>query len=445
MAPLEPWQRVLVDAEIYPQDVHSYINCTTCHGGNSVDDMELAHTDLIADPANDLETGCVNCHPNLAVAENSLHKTLQGYDTVLYERSLPENHQAIEAMQANHCDSCHATCGDCHVSQPDSVGGGLLDGHVFVQTPPMSQTCTACHGSRVKDEYYGAHEGIPSDVHFRSRMSCVDCHTSNEMHGVDLDADHRYDGAQGPTCESCHQAVVGVGSGIPQHEVHGTELISCQTCHSTTYTNCINCHVDQTDDGVPYFTVEEHFLGFYIGQNPQRNADRPYQYVPLRHVPVDMNSFSFYGEDLLPNFSTLPTWVYTTPHNIQRNTPQTESCLSCHTNDSLFLTPDNIAPEELNANKGVVVESAPELPQGYENIVTGADDGAVPTDGQDDAFWGDDTPPATDGDDSFWGDDGSSDSSSDTNGDDAFWGDDESSNDNDTDNSNTDDDFWATD
>ncbi len=28
-------------------------------------------------------------------------------------------------MFGNHCDSCHATCGECHVSQPNLVGGGI--------------------------------------------------------------------------------------------------------------------------------------------------------------------------------------------------------------------------------------------------------------------------------------------------------------------------------
>ena len=406
MAPLEPWERILIDAENYPQDVHFEINCTECHGGNPVDDMELAHIDLIPDPAADVEASCGQCHAELTVAEDSLHSTLAGYDTTLYGRSIPENHDQIEAMQANHCDSCHTTCGDCHISQPDSVGGGLLEGHVFVETPPMSQTCTACHGSRVKDEYYGTHEGLSADVHFRGRMACTDCHTANEMHGINSDAQHRYDGRQSPSCTSCHRSEVGERSEIVQHQLHGTELVSCQVCHSTSYTNCINCHVEQTDEGVAYFTVEEHFLGFYIGQNPLQNENRPYQYVPLRHVPIDIDSFSFYGEDLLPNFDARPTWVYTTPHNIQRNTPQTETCTACHGNDSIFLTPDKIATEEIIANQETVVESAPPLPEGYEEYLTDKSDDENTSGNQDDAFWGEENEgesSETNSDDAFWG------------------------------------------
>lgn len=426
MAPMEPWERVWIDADTYQHDVHAYISCIDCHGGQAVDDMELAHQNFIADPAADSINTCGSCHPNIAPhAANSLHNTLAGYDTVLHERSSPEHVDTLEHMQQNHCDSCHAACGDCHISQPDSVGGGLLAGHTYLRTPPMSRTCTACHGSRVKDEYYGAHEGIASDVHFRARMACTDCHISNEMHGINMDANHRYAGEQTPTCESCHKAQVGVGSGILQHEVHGTEAISCQVCHSTTYTNCINCHVALTDDGIPFYSVEDHFLTFKIGQNPNRNAERPYRYVPVRHVPIDINSFSFYGENLLPNFNNLPTWVYATPHNIQRHTPQTASCTACHGNDAFFLTLADVVEAERAANTGVIVEAAPPLPAGYEHYATDTGTPSAPAGSSDDGFWGEEptagTSTPTSDDEAFWGDEPSTPEATPAPNDDDFW------------------------
>jgi thiosulfate/3-mercaptopyruvate sulfurtransferase len=81
--------------------------------------------------------------------------------------------------------------------------------------------------------------------------------------------------------------------------------------------------------------------------------------VPLRHVPIDPEAFAYYGDDLLPNFDALPTWKYATPHNIQRITPQNETCGSCHGNAEFFLTADDVAPEELEANKDVIVEDLP--------------------------------------------------------------------------------------
>lgn len=361
MAPSEPWERIWIDAELYANDVHSYINCTDCHGGQAVDDMAEAHSGMRTEAVTSPET-CGRCHVDVGPSGfDSLHNTLRGYDTALYARSAPEHYQALETMEANHCNSCHATCGDCHVSQPSSVGGGLLEGHTFVQTPSMSRNCTACHGSRVKNEYYGSNEGVPSDVHFRARMSCTECHAGDEMHGMGMeDVANRYDGAQQPTCESCHEDVIGENATVFEHKKHDGNQVACQVCHSTTYTNCVNCHVEQSAEGVPFFTVEDYSLGFYIGLNPIPSDERPYKYVPLRHVPVDPDSFSFYGENLLPNFDSKPTWVYTTPHNIQRITPQAETCHSCHYNDAVFLTADKVAPEELQANQAVIVDKAPE-------------------------------------------------------------------------------------
>ncbi|NJL93573.1 MAG: hypothetical protein HC915_07505 [Anaerolineae bacterium] len=385
--------------------------------------MEDAHAGLVARPTEDPVASCGSCHPNITEhAVDSLHFTLRGYDTAIYARSAPEHFPALEEMETYHCNDCHASCGDCHVSQPNSVGGGLVQGHVFYREPSMSQNCTACHGSRVKDEYYGAHEGIPSDVHFRARMACIDCHTGDVMHGVNVEADHRYDGTREPTCEDCHTAQVGAGSGILQHEIHGTESLSCQACHSVEYTNCTNCHVQRTEDDIPFFSVESHSLGFYLGRNPLRSAERPYEYVPLRHVPIDPDSFSFYGENLLPNFSALPTWVHATPHNIQRNTPQTESCLSCHGNDAIFLTPDKVEPNVLEANLGVIVPAAPPLPEGYEDVITRPEAATPASEGGGDDFWGgegESSAPATESEpaapaaegDSFWGGDGESEGS----------------------------------
>jgi thiosulfate/3-mercaptopyruvate sulfurtransferase len=395
------WERVWIDAETYSQDLHSLINCTQCHGGQAVNDMTLAHTNMNERPAQNAET-CGSCHTDVTPASlNSLHSTLAGYDTALYERSVPENHPVLEDMEANHCNDCHTTCGDCHISQPFSVGGGLLDGHTYVETPPMSQTCTACHGSRVKNEYFGLNEGFPSDVHFRNRMSCSDCHTADEIHGVGITAEHRYDGEAEPSCESCHQDEIGVGSGIEQHEIHGTEILSCQSCHSIEYTNCTNCHVEQTDDGVPFFSVESHDMGFYLARNDLQGAERPYRYVTVRHVPIDRDSFSFYGDNLLPNFDNRPTWMLATPHNIQRNTPQNATCDSCHGNDAIFLTIDKVVESERAANVNIIVDGAPPLPEGYQSATPIETESPADTSTD---FWGEPvaTPTPTESSD-FWG------------------------------------------
>lgn len=365
MAPLEPWEKVLVDIEAFGEDKHSRISCTDCHGGEAVGEKETAHTDMVSDPSTGGEQ-CAMCHVDITgTFKDSLHATQAGYWTAINARSTPEDHPAFEEMFGNHCASCHTTCGDCHVSQPNSVGGGLIDGHVFNSKPSMTRNCTACHGSRVGSEYLGKNDEIKADVHFRQgRMSCTDCHTGSEMHGDYTTSDgelplHRYDGEQLPNCRDCHATVGAVDEGIQMHQMHGDNL-SCQVCHSVSYTSCDGCHVAVSEEtGSPFFRTEGSYLTFLIGLNPLRNEARPYDYVPLRHIPIASTSYEYYGDDLLSNFDALPTWVYATPHNIQRNTPQNETCEACHGNTELFLTAEKVSAEELTANQGVIVLAPP--------------------------------------------------------------------------------------
>ena len=385
MAPLEPWEKILVAPEKFLETVHGNIACTDCHEGTQSPDKETAHRDMISRPSEGEAEACSKCHPDVtSVFPNSLHSTQQGYWIALDTRSVPENHPALEEAFNNHCSRCHTTCGDCHVAQPASVGGGLFDGHVFTRTPPMTRSCTACHGSRVGNEYLGKNEGLVGDVHFREgRMNCIDCHSNHELHGQPAEctqchtapedmtmmtpADHRYAGLQSPTCESCHPNTILGKDNIEMHTVHGADL-SCQVCHSITYTSCDGCHVAISEkSGNPYFETEATYPTFLIGLNPQRSYTRPYKYVPLRHIPIARDSFSFYGDDLLPNFDALSTWEYATPHNIQLKTPQIENCNSCHGNADIFLTADKVNPEEVQANLNVIVEQIPALVEEPEN------------------------------------------------------------------------------
>jgi thiosulfate/3-mercaptopyruvate sulfurtransferase len=362
---LEPWEKVLVNNEKFAATIHGKQDCAACHAGQPAEaDKDAAHSGLIASPSQDAANVCGTCHSEQAGSyATSLHNTQAGYWTVLNTRSVPENHAALETMFGNHCATCHTTCGECHVSQPKNVGGGLFDGHVFVETPPMTRSCTACHGSRVGNEFLGKNEGFPGDVHFRQgRMNCVKCHSGADLHGeTAAAADHRYAGAEMPACTDCHTTEQLTSTGNVMHTTHGDQL-ACQVCHAITYTSCDGCHVAVSEkSGNPFFETEATYATFVIGRNPRQSAERPYEYVLLRHVPVATTSFQYYGENLLPNFDALPTWAYATPHNIQRNTPQTESCEACHGNADLFLTADKVKPAEQAANASVIVASLPSM------------------------------------------------------------------------------------
>jgi len=239
----------------------------------------------------------------------------------------------------------------------------------------MSQNCTACHGSRVGNEYLGKHEEIPGDAHFRlERMNCIDCHSGTEMHdsnalckechtveeGVEkIQKLNRYAGAQTPSCESCHPEV-GAWNDINKNHTTHIGKLACQVCHTVAYTSCDGCHVAISQkSGQPFYQTEGDYLTFFIGKNPSPSYHRPYEYIVLRHVPTAVDSYTFYGDNLLPNFDSLPTWVYATPHNVQKKTPQNESCNACHGNAEIFLTIDKVKPEEVNANRNAIVDQVP--------------------------------------------------------------------------------------
>ena len=369
MPPLEAWEKVFLGDEGFLATFHAKFGCIACHGGSAgTDDMDAAHEGVVADP--DPEQACALCHAEITEAHvNSLHYDLQGYLTVLTERSDEEHMPQLMEAYNTQCTGCHATCGQCHVSRPAVNGGGLIKGHAFKEIPPMNLTCTGCHGSRINDEFKGKNEmegggHYPADVHYNpGGMACFECHTADEMHGTQGDFDHRYDGPQSPSCTDagCHDDVAP-GDGIEQHDQVHLDRLSCQVCHSVAYKSCYNCHVQESDEGTPFFKIDPSQMLFKIGRNPIRSTERPWEYVVLRHVPVARDTFSFYDDNLLPNFDSRSTWVYATPHNIQRVTPQNSSCDACHDNPDVFLTEGDVPADEMDANQDVIVYRVPSAP-----------------------------------------------------------------------------------
>jgi len=356
---LEAWEKVFVSDSNFPETMHARFGCITCHGGQAgIGSMDAAHEGVVAEP--DAQEVCATCHRGKAETDaTSLHSSLGGYRTVLYARSAPDKYPQIDEMMENHCDKCHTSCGQCHVSMPTNLDGGLHTGHAFKKIPPMNKTCTGCHGSRINNEYKGLNEGVPADVHWKQGgMSCFECHSGDQMHGALGEKAHRYDSAPTPGCLECHDTVKA-GDGIGQHTAAHLEQLACSVCHATTYKQCYSCHVQKSEDGIPYFKVERTEMGFKIGLNPLQGPDRPWKYVVVRHVPIAPDVFDYYGEDLMPNFDAVPTWKYATPHTIQRVTPQNESCTSCHGNAEIFLTEDDVLEEELEANEPVIVREVP--------------------------------------------------------------------------------------
>lgn len=364
MAPLAPHEKIFVDTDFIEEDAnHGWMGCHDCHGGNPRDpDWKTAHKGVVKDPTfPDAKKSCGECHEDSTKNyTRSLHYTFGPMYLRMEERANPDVKIKDKVMAAakDHCGRCHSSCGQCHISRPDSVEGGLMEGHIFQRKPPMKQVCTACHGSRIGKEYFGENKGFKPDVHHEKYMKCDACHSGDEMHGDGKEYAHRYDVENGPECEKCHSNIYDKkAKNVKSHTIH-RDKVSCSVCHSQAYKNCSSCHVAKTEKGKMYFNSDPSTMQFKIGLNPLKSEKRPEKYVTVRHVPVNRKLFDFYVRDGLTNFDKVPTWKYTTPHNIQRVTEQNKTCNACHGVESLFLMQKDVVPEEKNANKDVIVSPA---------------------------------------------------------------------------------------
>lgn len=400
--------------------VHQGQSCTDCHAGSdSASSRAAAHAGSFAGIP--VATVCAACHAATALsAAGGLHTTLAGYPAILAGRGYDTNNAIASARFAQQCTSCHAAvddgtpqtaCGQCHISVPATAGGGLLLGHAFQGTPSMDKNCTACHGSRIKDEFYGLDNALlgrnkphlaadlpwkdaaftlQADVHKTAGMTCVSCHTGAEMHGQGAPlAGDRYQVAGAPSCSdvACHG---DVASSNALHTSAHIAAMDCQVCHSQPYKNCFECHTDVTAENVAFYSISDsepggqhdHLMTFRAGRNPRfTGSDAHKPYSVLRHVPIDGELFTYSGANatagLLPTPTAMSTWKYATPHNIVRNTAITAACNNCHgANYARFWLVDPVAnaegwasaanaAAETTANSGVTVSA----PFGYTPTV----------------------------------------------------------------------------
>ena len=403
MVPLEPWEKVYIKLgtantfeELEP--VHGKIGCAGCHRGadnlSAKDDsedellaiMEQAHEGLVADPSANAEERCgwTWCHHDITKRNaTSIHTEQWGMKHAVALRAGYSDFESCPSTLQDgfegECSHCHTSCGQCHISRPHSVDGGLLNKHVFQRTPSMTNNCTACHGSRVGNDYLGKLEGNQPDAHFsRLGYHCVDCH-QEDFHGDgETGYTSRYEVAGLPNCyESCHS---DADSSNNWHLTHVNQddpamELSCYVCHSQTYTSCNACHTNgEWKSGGGYSEYPE----FRIGHNPGL-AWTDAKWILVRHIPVVADTYAPWGWSTLSQYDSEETWRYTSPHNIQRITARTspaagEPCYSaCHVtgaqaenNANLYLWESfliNDYPAEVDANQDVIVDD--HLPAGW--------------------------------------------------------------------------------
>ena len=114
----------------------------------------------------------------------------------------------------------HTTCGQCHISRPTYHDGGLMNGHEAKEIASMRDTCIACHGARVANEYQGKNEGVEGSVHWlQQAMPCYECHDVKLRDIADERLSPKVILHQ--NCWKCHEVETGVEASE-----------SCEQCHT---------------------------------------------------------------------------------------------------------------------------------------------------------------------------------------------------------------------
>lgn len=358
IAPVERYKKVLISEEFFEDENHGELSCQECHGGNpETTDFKKAHKGVDYEPSYPASNACLDCHEEAENFASSLHYNVRGMKAALEVRANPDPaaQKTIE-NSFSYCNRCHSSCGQCHVNRPVHVGGGLKDGHKFTKTPSMEETCAACHASAFR-EFSGENKNVEPDIHAENDMTCLDCHSGDEMHGDGKEYANRYEVANGPACMDCHEEIYEEDAeNKSTHNFH-KDKVSCHVCHSQAYSNCGQCHLDKDWDDMEKFT---HTVDFKIGLNPNKTERHPENFVTVRNVPVHKDMFAHLGPDVLSNFSKAPTWKMATPHTIRRKTTQNAECNNCHgfKNKKLYLGRADVERLDRKANRSVIVPPA---------------------------------------------------------------------------------------
>ncbi len=377
----EPYDRVFLGGEGYDafkESGHYGLGCVGCHNGDpKAGQKEEAHSgDWTKHPSMFYEDKCGTCHKD--ITDNfttSIHQgTGQKRKVALRSgKSGPDEFDQLPAHQIegynNNCATCHGTCGNCHVVRPPIGGGGLSLGHNFNKTPDMFNVCVTCHVSRGGHAYLGVASGTQPDVHLTKKdFDCLSCHDGLELHGNGEKVEQRYAYEELPKCEDCH---TGLEEANSYHSKHFADF-NCQVCHSQDYNNCGSCHIHGEGARVP------SYLGFKIAVNPLPDIKEGYDLALVRRTLAAPDNWKEYGVEAYSSFDVLPTYNYTTPHNLLRWTGRTEvgtgmCSKNCHIrregdsliNKDLYLFQSDLLEWELDATTSITVDG--KLPSYWPN------------------------------------------------------------------------------
>lgn len=207
------------------------------------------------------------------------------------------------------CNGCHSsasgrppvngrTCDRCHAEVKPEIGATIEDAAV----------CLGCH-SRQNAEITNF-----TDVHRDAGFGCMDCHSSEEMHG-DGSSYNSILESPSPKCEDCHTSVAA----NTYHSVHGA-TVDCSVCHTQGVPSCYNCHFEAEFDN----PGSKIFYGQFRNWLFLVNADRP-----NREPKVEVANFQALAYDGNTFIGMAPYYS----HTISRDA--VTGCGDCHGNEAV--------------------------------------------------------------------------------------------------------------
>ena len=183
------------------------------------------------------EEDCDRCHQDIvANFSTSLHHTGAG----MFEEydKYAAGHLGIEMTEYYdkwRCNKCHVeSCTQCHPGQNTYA--------VHVNDVTMD-VCEPCHGKKQSSTFVGdmpghKSQGPNADIHYERGMTCMDCHSADEIHGTGVEHSTQLE-ATVVRCEGCHKEV----SESRSHTIH-EDTLDCISCHTGWQLTCEGCHLD---------------------------------------------------------------------------------------------------------------------------------------------------------------------------------------------------------
>ena len=246
--------------------------CATCHLWKQKNDLPAA-----PDFFNEKGGGCSACH--YIPAEGDERTTVTSFEDDESEEEKKKPHPLIsKQVPDENCIRCHNRSGRIGISYT-----GIFEAEGYGTPYEEGQ-----HSSdRLPGERF--YLEIAEDVHHQKGMSCIDCHTRDEIMGDGNQYAH-YEEQLEIKCESCHSDAPGLTrknkkitnisegpdgfilTGRNTEEVHplrppkegvctyeGHKRMTCESCHSTWVPQCYGCHAkrDARDTHLDKLTIKE--------------------------------------------------------------------------------------------------------------------------------------------------------------------------------------------